>query len=85
MVVVTDPAGVHARTAVAIAEAVRRSRSKVSLSNEHHQADATDVLQILSLVSPCGSKVLVEATGPDAEEVLDAVEPLFAEGIEEKQ
>ena len=30
-VVVTDPAGVHARTAVAIAETVRRGKSQVTL------------------------------------------------------
>jgi phosphotransferase system HPr (HPr) family protein len=78
-VVVTDPAGVHARTAVAIAKVVRKFRSKVALSNDFRQADATDVLQILSLVAPCGSQVLVEATGPDAAEVLDAIEPLFAD------
>jgi len=78
-VVVTDPAGVHARTALAVAKAVRKFHSKVVLSNDYHQAEGTDVLQILSLVAQCGSKVSVEATGPDAEEVLDAIEPLFAE------
>ena len=30
-IVVTDPAGVHARTAVAIAETVRRGKSRVTL------------------------------------------------------
>jgi phosphotransferase system HPr (HPr) family protein len=78
-VVVTDPAGVHARTAVAIAKVVRTCRSKVVLSNDFHRADATDVLQVLSLVAPCGSKVSVEAEGPDADQVVDALIPLFAE------
>lgn len=78
-VVVTDPAGVHARTAVAIAKAVRKFHSKVALCKDYQKADGTDVLQMLSLVVLCGSQVVVEATGPDAEEVLDAVEPLFAE------
>jgi phosphotransferase system HPr (HPr) family protein len=78
-VVVTDPAGVHARTAVAIAKVVRDSRSRVVLSNEHDKAEGTDVLHILSLAAPCGSQVLVEAVGPDAEDVLNAIEPLFAE------
>jgi phosphotransferase system HPr (HPr) family protein len=78
-VVVTDPAGVHARTAVDIAKVVAKFRSKVLISNEYHQAAATDVLQMLCLVADCGSKVLLEATGPDAEGVLDAIEPLFAE------
>ena len=78
-VVVTDPAGVHARTAVAIAKVVRKCNSKVVLSNDYYSADGTDVLQILSLAAPCGSTVQVEATGPDAEQVINAIEPLFAD------
>jgi phosphotransferase system HPr (HPr) family protein len=77
-VVVTDPAGVHARTAVAIANVVRKFRSKVTLNSDYQQADGTDVLQILSMAALCGSRVLVEAVGPDAQEVLEAIEPLFA-------
>jgi phosphotransferase system HPr (HPr) family protein len=83
-VVVTDPAGVHARTAVDIAKVVKEFRSKVTLRNQYHQAEATDVLQVLSLLAPCGSQILMEAVGPDAEEVIDALEPLFA-AREEKQ
>ncbi|MGD0653386.1 MAG: HPr family phosphocarrier protein [Thermoguttaceae bacterium] len=78
-VVVTDPAGVHARAAVDIVKVVRKFRSKVVLSKDRQQAEGTDVLQILSLVMQYGSQVLLEATGPDAEDVLDAMEPLFAE------
>jgi len=84
-VVVTDPAGVHARTAVDIAKVVRKSRSKVTLSKDCQQAEATDVLQMLSLVIPCGTQILVEAAGPDAEQVLDAIVPLFAAPPSEQQ
>jgi phosphotransferase system HPr (HPr) family protein len=77
-VVVTDPAGVHARTAVAIAKAVRQGRSKVVLRKDDFDAEGTEVLQILSLGAPCGSKVFIEAVGPDAEEIVNALEPLFA-------
>jgi phosphotransferase system HPr (HPr) family protein len=78
-VVVTDPAGVHARAAVDIVKVVRKFRSKVVLSKDRQQAEGTDVLQMLSLGMQFGSQVLLEATGPDAEDVLDAMEPLFAE------
>ena len=77
-VVVTDPAGVHARTAVAIAETVRRSKSKVVLIKDRQPVAGTEVLQILTMVAHQGEKVTLEATGPDAEAVLNAIEPLFA-------
>ena len=77
-VVVTDPAGVHARTAVAIADVVRRGASQVMLAKDRQQATGTDVLQIMTLVADQGETVKLEAVGPDAEAVLSALEPLFA-------
>ena len=76
--VVTDPAGIHARTAVALAEVVRRGNVAVTLSKEDRRASATDVLQILTLVAAQGQKVTLEAVGPNAAAVLDQLEPLFA-------
>ena len=77
-VVVTDPAGVHARTAVAIAEVVRRGRSEVTLVKHRQSVAGIDVLQILTMVAHQGDTVRLEAIGPDADSVLSALEPLFA-------
>ena len=77
-VVVTDPAGVHARTAVAIREAVMRGNSQVRLIKDKQPVSGTDVLQIMTMVAEQGDKVTIEAVGPDAETVLAALEPLFA-------
>ena len=77
-VVVSDPAGVHARTAVAIAEVVRRWKTPVTLIKDDRRVAATDVLQILTMAAAQGSRVEIEAVGPDAVAVLDALEPLFA-------
>ena len=77
-VVVTDPAGVHARTAVAIAEAVRCGKSQVTLAKDQRTVTATDVLQIMTLAASQGERVTIEAEGPDADAVLASLEPLFA-------
>jgi phosphotransferase system HPr (HPr) family protein len=77
-VVVTDPSGVHARTAVAIAEMVRRRGVQVTLIKDGRPVSGTDVLQIMTLVADQGETVTLEAAGPDAEAVLSALEPLFA-------
>jgi phosphotransferase system HPr (HPr) family protein len=86
-VVVTDPVGVHLRTATAVFEVVSKSRSRVFLWKEaHHRVEGNDVLAMLALGAPCGSVIHLEATGPDAQSVLDALEPSFAsvEGEGEK-
>jgi len=77
-VVVTDPAGVHARTAVAIAEVVRASKSSVILVMGDLRVVATDVLQIMTMVADQGKTIVLEAAGPNADAVLDLLEPLFA-------
>ena len=78
IVMVTDPAGVHARTAVAIREVVMRGSSQVRLIKDKQPVSGTDVLQIMTMVAEQGDKVTIEAVGPDAETVLAALEPLFA-------
>ena len=77
-VVVTDPAGVHARTAVAIADVVRRANVTVTVIKDERRVSGTDVLQILTMLAEQGESVTFEAEGPDAAAVLDALEPLLA-------
>jgi phosphocarrier protein HPr len=82
-VVVTDPAGVHARTALAIVKTALRGKSKVTLFKDDMTVDGTQVLQIMTLVAVQGERVRLQAEGPDAKAVLDALEPLFAGEFEE--
>ena len=77
-VVVTNPEGIHARAAVAIAEIVRRGKSRVTMMKNQQRIEATDVLQLLTMAAAQGERVEIEAAGPDAAAVLDALEPLFA-------
>ena len=76
--VVTNPEGIHARIAVALAQAVRRGKSRVTLVKGQQRVEATDVLQILTMAAAQGEQVEIEAVGPDAAAVLDSLEPLFA-------
>ena len=76
-IVVTDPAGVHVRTASAIQSIARRSQSEVVVVSTYHKAKGTDIWDLLALAAPRGSTVTVEVTGPDAAAVLDALEPVF--------
>ncbi len=75
--VVTDPSGVHVRTALAIQSITRRSQSEVQVISDYHRADGKSVLDMMALAAPCGSTITMEADGPDAMEVLDALEPIF--------
>lgn len=75
--VVTDPSGVHVRTATAIQAVARRSKSKITVASAYHKAKGTDIWDLLALAAPKGSTIKLEAVGPDALETLDALEPIF--------
>jgi phosphotransferase system HPr (HPr) family protein len=77
-VVVTDPVGVHIRTAAAMAQIAGRSRSQVTMIKGDQRAPATNPLQVVGMITFPGEAVTLEAAGPDADAVLDALEPLFA-------
>ena len=72
-VTVRNPAGLHARPSLAVAQTVRRSQSKVNVRVNGRTADAGDILQLLSLGVEHGTELELEATGPDADAVLDSL------------
>ena len=76
-VLVSRPVGLHARPCLAIATAVRRFQSKVTLRTDRGSADGGEVLQLLSLGAAQGTEILLSASGPDAEQVLDELVDLF--------
>ena len=77
-VVVGHSPGLHARPCLAIVNTVRRFRSKVQIRSGDRGADASAILQIMSLGVPQGAEVTLYAKGPDAEEALDALVKLFS-------
>ena len=76
--------GIHARAAAALVKLAERFEADVVLEKDGQRARATSVLELLMLCGQVGSTVTVSATGPDAEEAVDAVDALikdrFGEG-----
>ncbi|HUT12177.1 MAG TPA: HPr family phosphocarrier protein [Thermoguttaceae bacterium] len=77
-VTVTNCEGLHARAAASVAGLVRRFESRISLVKNCERAEATEVLQLLSLGAAQGEELRLEATGQDAEEAVEALVRLFA-------
>ena len=75
---VANSLGLHARAAAKITETVSRFQAEVVLVKGGEEADAASVLSILGLDAPKGSLVLARASGPQAAEVLVALDELFA-------
>jgi len=82
-VTVTNDEGVHLRAATLIAELARGSQSDVVLVKNNERAPGSEVLQIVSLGTGPGDTLALEATGIDAEQVVDAIAQLFADNFGE--
>lgn len=76
-VVVKNQAGLHARVAIMLAKVVRQFQSTVELVKDHKRANGAEVLQLMTLTAFPGDKLVLEANGADAEQVLDALVKLF--------
>jgi len=84
-VTVANRAGLHARAALLVANCVRQYQAKVELVMDRQRVDALDMLQVLSLGAARGQSITLEATGVEAEAVLDSLERLFAAGFHEDE
>lgn len=74
---VLNERGLHARPVTRIAQTASKYKSEVTLSRDGQTANAKSVMGMLLLACARGAKVTVRASGPDAREVVDAIQALF--------
>lgn len=72
-VTISDPLGVHARTAALLARVAERYESSLWLSCRGERASLTSQLKVLALGVRQGDEVLVLADGLDETEAVEAV------------
>ncbi len=75
--------GIHARPAMKIATTARQYDAEINLEKDGAQADARDLLAILTLDCPQGTRLVLKARGPEAREAVQALSRLFASKFEE--
>lgn len=71
--VVIDPAGLHARPAARFVQVASRFGSTVTIRLGERTADAKSLIAVLGLTIRPGAEIHLGATGPDAEEALEAL------------
>jgi len=82
-VVVTNEVGLHARPAKNLVSLLNKYASDVHIEKDGYRINAKSIIGVLTLAAVAGTELTVIAEGDDAEEALDAVEQLFAEGFGE--
>jgi phosphocarrier protein len=70
--------GLHARPAAKITAMAGQFEATVTLEKDGAKADAGDLLALLALDCPQGTRLLLKATGPQAREAASVIASLFA-------
>jgi phosphotransferase system HPr (HPr) family protein len=76
--------GLHARPAAQVAMLAREFDAETFLEKDGVRADARDLLALLALDCPQGTRLVLKASGPQAQEAATALFSLFAGKFGEK-
>jgi phosphocarrier protein NPr/phosphocarrier protein len=82
-VVVGMRQGLHARPADMLAREARRWQSRVELISDSQRADGKSILEVLTLAAEAGTRLVVQVTGSDAREAIEAIVGLFDRNFNE--
>ncbi len=83
-VIVGIEQGLHARPADLVAREARKWQSRIELVADRQRADGKSILDLLTLAAESGTRLVVEATGPDAREAVEAIGRLFDRNFTEQ-
>lgn len=82
-VTITYPLGLHARSAAKIAKLVKKARSKVWIIRNKDKADASRIIDILSLAAIKDSKLTLLIEDPSDIDILNDLAQLIENGFGE--
>jgi phosphocarrier protein HPr len=80
---VTNRLGLHTRPASAIVKLLQSSQSEVIFTHKKDEVNARSILSILMLAAKNNARILIRATGPDADRVMAALVDGFRTGFGE--
>jgi phosphocarrier protein len=75
--IVANRLGIHARVAAQIVKVASRFESEILISKCGITVSGKSILDLMTLICPHGSKILISAKGLDAAEALNALAALF--------
>lgn len=80
---IVNKKGLHARASAKFAQTVERFDATVRVTRGGETVDGGSILDLLMLAAAPGTSITVEATGREANAVVDALEKLVAGGFGE--
>ena len=80
---IVNPMGMHARPAGRFVKVVQGHDARVRVRCEGNEVDGASILSLLMLEAACGKTLEVQANGPDARALIEALGALVRSGFED--
>ena len=81
--IIVNPLGLHARPAAQIVRLATTFGSDIWLEKDGMKVNGKSIMGVMMLAAECGSTIRVQASGDDAEQAIDAICGLVADGFNE--
>lgn len=82
---VTNPQGLHLRPADAFVRLAQQYPCQVELVKDGERVNGKSVISLLMLGAECGSVIVIETQGPDAELALQALSELTSRNFDDHE
>jgi phosphocarrier protein HPr len=80
---ISNKLGLHARPSAQLTQTASRFAAEIHISRNGRRVNAKSIMGVMMLAAGQGSSVTVEAEGEDAEQALEAIGRLIADGFGE--
>jgi phosphocarrier protein HPr len=75
--------GLHARASAKFVKCAETFDASITVSRDGQSVPATSIMGLMMLAASIGTSIIVEASGPQATEAMDALEALVASKFDE--
>jgi phosphotransferase system HPr (HPr) family protein len=81
---ITNALGLHLRAAAKFVRLAQQFRAEIRVACDGRSASGRSILDLATLAAACGSRLALDADGPDAEAALDALTDLIGRRFDEE-
>lgn len=74
---IVNELGLHARPAALFVETATRFKSDIMVVKDDLEINGKSIMGVLMLAAACGTELVIDATGEDCEDALDALDNLI--------
>jgi phosphocarrier protein HPr len=80
---ITNQRGLHARASAKFVKCAEGFNADISVSRDGQTVPGTSIMGLMMLAASIGTQIVVEASGPDAEAAMSALEDLVTRKFDE--